>query len=74
MFVRITEFCLNEKTNEKNDILYESPDFGIEFVNTIKNFNTEIMDDQIAVLLNIFGSNITHSTGSRSVKDILMVQ
>ncbi len=66
---RITEFCLNEKTNEKNDILYESPDFGIEFVNTIKNFNTEIMDDpNYAVLLNIFGSNITHSTGSRSVK------
>ena len=66
---RIIEFCLNQQSNEKNDILYESPDFGIEFVNTIKNFNTEIMDDpSYAVLLNIFGSNITHSTGSRSVK------
>ncbi len=66
---RITEFCLNEEVEEKHDILYESPDFGIEYVNTIKNFNTEIMDDpSYAVLLNIFGSNITHSTGSRSVK------
>ena len=52
-----------------NDPFYESPDFGIEFVNTIKNFNTEIMDDpNYAALLNIFGSNLTHSTGSRSVK------
>ena len=65
---RITEFCYND-SSLKSDALYDSVDFGIEFVNTIKNFNTEIMDDpNYAALLNVFGSNLTHSTGSRSVK------
>ena len=65
---RISEFCLEQNIEEKFDPLYESPDFGIEFVNTIKNFNTEIMDDpNYASLLNVFGSNLSHSTGSRSV-------
>ena len=45
------------------------PDFGIEFVNTIKQFNTEIMDDpNYAALLNVFNVNLNHSTGSRAVK------
>ena len=66
---RIVEFCFGKENLLVNDPFYESPDFGIEFVNTIKNFNTEIMDDpNYAALLNIFGSNLTHSTGSRSVK------
>ena len=65
---RITEFCYND-SSVKSDALYDSVDFGIEFVNTIKNFNTEIMDDpNYAALLNVFGSNLTHSTGSRAVK------
>ena len=65
---RIAEFCYND-SSVKSDALYDSVDFGIEFVNTIKNFNTEIMDDpNYAALLNVFGSNLTHSTGSRSVK------
>ena len=66
---RIAEFCLASVSASNTDPLYDSQDFGIEFVNTIKLFNTEIMDDpNYATLLNIFGSNITHSTGSRSVK------
>ncbi len=66
---RITEFCFENDSPVKSDALYDSVDFGIEFVNTIKNFNTEIMDDpNYAALLNVFGSNLTHSTGSRSVK------
>ena len=66
---RITEFCYKHNNSVKSDALYDSVDFGIEFVNTIKNFNTEIMDDpNYAALLNVFGSNLTHSTGSRSVK------
>ena len=31
---RIIEFCFNEENLEKPDPLYESIDFGIEFVNT----------------------------------------
>ncbi|MBS92052.1 MAG: hypothetical protein CMM95_03255 [Rickettsiales bacterium] len=66
---RILEFCFNKEYLNNKDPLYNSPDFGIEFVNTIKQFNTEIMDDpNYAALLNIFGSNLTHSTGSRAVK------
>ena len=66
---RIVEFCFSDESLIKDDPLYDSSDFGIEFVNTIKNFNTEIMDDpNYATLLNVFGSNLTHSTGSRSVK------
>ncbi|MEE2694995.1 MAG: phosphoenolpyruvate carboxylase [Pseudomonadota bacterium] len=67
---RIIEFCLgDDNQNTDDDPLYKSPDFGIEFVNTIKNFNTEIMDDpNYATLLNVFGSNLTHSTGSRTIK------
>ena len=68
---RISEFCLDEKKETKSDPLYNSPEFGIEFVNTIKQFNTNIMDDpNYAALLNVFGTNIFHSTGSRSVKRV----
>ena len=66
---RISEFCLSKSNKNLNDPLYLSPDFGIEFVNTIKQFNTKIMDDpNYAALLNVFGSNILYSTGSRAVK------
>ena len=66
---RIFEFCFDNSFQDDADVLYRSPDFGIEFVNTIKNFNTEIMDDpNYAVLLSVYGSNLNHSTGSRSVK------
>ena len=66
---RIAEFCLKQDSDNHFDPLYKSPDFGIEFANTIKNFNTQIMDDpNYAVLLNVFGTNISHSTGSRAVK------
>ena len=66
---RIFEFCFDIDFKKDNDSLYNSPDFGIEFVNTIKNFNTDIMDDpNYAALLSVFGSNLNHSTGSRSVK------
>ena len=66
---RIAEFCLTPNQKFSDDILYESPDFGVEFVNTIKQFNTNIMDDpNYAALLNIFGSNILHSSGSRAIK------
>ncbi len=66
---RIAEFCIKKDEIYKQDLLYENPDFGIEFVNTIKQFNTEIMDNpNYASLLSIFGPNILHSTGSRAVK------
>ncbi|MAZ46520.1 MAG: hypothetical protein CMM98_02960, partial [Rickettsiales bacterium] len=66
---RILDFCFNNNDLEANDSLYDSADFGIEFVNTIKQFNTEIMDDpNYAALLNVFSVNLTHSTGSRAVK------
>ena len=66
---RILDFCFNNNDLETNDSLYNSADFGIEFVNTIKQFNTEIMDDpNYAALLNVFSVNLTHSTGSRAVK------
>jgi len=66
---RVSEFCINQDTFTDLDPFYESQDFGIEFVNTIKQFNTKIMDDpNYAALLNIFGTNLIHSTGSRAVK------
>ena len=66
---RILEFCFDDRNFEKKDALYDSQDFGIEFVNTIKQFNTDIMNDpNYAALLNVFGVNLTHSTGSRAVK------
>ncbi len=66
---RVSEFCINRDTFTDLDPFYESQDFGIEFVNTIKQFNTNIMDDpNYAALLNIFGTNLIHSTGSRAVK------
>ena len=66
---RILDFCFNNNDLETNDSLYDSADFGIEFVNTIKQFNTDIMDDpNYAALLNVFSVNLTHSTGSRAVK------
>ena len=66
---RVSEFCIDKDTFTELDPFYESQDFGIEFVNTIKQFNTKIMDDpNYAALLNIFGTNLIHSTGSRAVK------
>ena len=66
---RIAEFCLRPNQKFNDDILYNSPDFGVEFVNTIKQFNTNIMDNpNYAALLNVFGSNILHSSGSRAIK------
>ena len=66
---RIFEFCFSNNYKDIKDPLYNSPDFGIEFVNTIKQFNTEIMDDpNYAALLNVFNVNLNHSTGSRAVK------
>ncbi len=66
---RVSEFCINKDAFTELDPFYESQDFGIEFVNTIKQFNTKIMDDpNYAALLNIFGTNLIHSTGSRAVK------
>ena len=56
---RILEFCLNDKNFVKKDALYDSQDFGIEFVSTIKQFNTDIMNDpNYAALLNVFGVNL----------------
>ena len=66
---RILDFCFSNNDSETYDSLYDSTDFGIEFVNTIKQFNTDIMDDpNYAALLNVFSVNLTHSTGSRAVK------
>ncbi len=66
---RILDFCFSNNDLETHDSLYDSADFGIEFVNTIKQFNTDIMDDpNYAALLNVFSVNLTHSTGSRAVK------
>ena len=66
---RIFEFCFSNNYKDIKDPLYNSSDFGIEFVNTIKQFNTEIMDDpNYAALLNVFNVNLNHSTGSRAVK------
>ena len=62
-------FCLNDKNFVKKDALYDSQDFGIEFVSTIKTNLSDIMNDpNYAALLNVFGVNLTHSTGSRAVK------
>ena len=34
---RILDFCFNNNDSETHDSLYESADFGIEFVNTLLN-------------------------------------
>lgn len=66
---RILEVYFEKKESTVSDPLYLSPDFGVEFVNTVKQFNTNVMDDpNYATLLNVFGSNIIYPTGSRSVK------
>jgi phosphoenolpyruvate carboxylase len=66
---RISEFCIKDNEVFSIDPLYETQDFGVEFVNTIKQFNTNIMDNpNYAALLNIFSTNLIHSTGSRAVK------
>ena len=65
---RILNFCLDDKQYSE-DKLYNSPDFGVEFVNTVKQFNTTIMNDpNYAALLSVFSSNMLHSTGSRAIK------
>ena len=39
---RILDFCFNNNDLETHDSLYNSADFGIEFVNTIKQFKGKL--------------------------------
>ncbi len=65
---RILEYCIEPSTENSGDPFYEEAFHAAEMVNTIKQFNAEVMDDpDYAVLLGAFGINMLHTTGSRPV-------
>ena len=65
---RILEYCIEPSTETSGDPFYEEPFHAAEMVNTIKQFNAEVMDNpDYAVLLGAFGINMLHTTGSRPV-------
>ncbi len=65
---RILEHCIETGTEAEGDPFYEEAFRAAEMVNTIKQFNAEVMDNpDYAVLLGAFGINMLHTTGSRPV-------
>jgi len=66
---RILETMLTSSDEAENDPFYEDADYAAEIVNTIKQFNCEVMDDpDYAALLGAFGTNMLYPSGSRPIK------
>lgn len=65
---RLTEHALQEN-KEISDEFYTDTDFSIDFFMSVKGFNERLLENpNYAVLLDLFGTNLLYSTGSRKVK------
>ncbi len=66
---RILENVLETPQARDGDPFYQDPDYAGEFFTTVKQFNTEVMEDaNYAALLGAFGTNFLYPSGSRPVK------
>jgi phosphoenolpyruvate carboxylase len=52
-----------------SDMFYEDTDYSLDYFMTVKGFNERLMDNpNYAATLNLLGTNLLYSTGSRRVK------
>ena len=67
---RLVEHALtgDEKAVERDEF-YEDTDYSLDYFMTVKGFNERLMENpNYAATLNLFGTNMLYTTGSRKVK------
>ena len=67
---RLVEHALTGSEAEAEpDAFYEDTDYSLDYFMTVTGFNERLMDNtNYAATLNLFGTNLLYSTGSRKVK------
>ena len=67
---RLVEHALSDtKDTGESDAFYEDTDYSLDYFMTVTGFNERLMDNKnYAATLNLFGTNLLYSTGSRKVK------
>jgi len=67
---RLVEHALADtKDDGGEDVFYEDTDYSLDYFMTVTGFNERLMENtNYAATLNLFGTNLLYSTGSRKVK------
>ena len=67
---RLVEHALSDtKSDGVEDAFYEDTDYSLDYFMTVTGFNERLMENKnYAATLNLFGTNLLYSTGSRKVK------
>jgi len=67
---RLVEHALTgSNSTAEDDAFYEDTDYSLDYFMTVTGFNERLMDNpNYAATLNLFGTNLLYSTGSRKVK------
>ncbi|MBL4693107.1 MAG: phosphoenolpyruvate carboxylase, partial [Magnetovibrio sp.] len=67
---RLIEHALSDTNVDAfDDAFYEDTDYSLDYFMTVTGFNERLMDNtNYAATLNLFGTNLLYSTGSRKVK------
>jgi len=67
---RLVEHALSDvEDSAKDDPFYDDTDYSLDYFMTVTGFNERLMDNtNYAATLNLFGTNLLYSTGSRKVK------
>lgn len=65
---RLIEHALGEDPDIEDEY-YEDTDYSLDFFMSVKGFNERLLENpNYAALLDVFGTNLLYSTGSRKVK------
>ena len=65
---RLVEHALGDDPDIEDEF-YEDTDFSLDFFMSVKGFNERLLENpNYAALLDVFGTNLLYSTGSRKVK------
>lgn len=67
---RLVEHALTgDAKGVESDMFYEDTDYSLDYFMTVKGFNERLMDNpNYAATLNLMGTNLLYTTGSRKVK------
>lgn len=67
---RLVEHALTgDQKAAGSDLFYEDTDYSLDYFMTVKGFNERLMENpNYAATLNLFGTNLLFTTGSRKVK------
>ncbi|HEY9163732.1 MAG TPA: phosphoenolpyruvate carboxylase, partial [Magnetovibrio sp.] len=67
---RLVEHALTgDEKCDGSDVFYEDTDYSLDYFMTVKGFNERLMENpNYAATLNLLGTNLLYTTGSRKVK------